>query len=82
MEEWFGTQVNVGENLDKIVDEWTHAQFLMNQYPETYMYRMVSCSFHKASVQVTHWDTFVTEEDFATLARAGVSHVRVPIAYW
>ena len=38
----FETQVNVGENLDKIVDEWTHAEFLMYQYPETYIYRMVS----------------------------------------
>ena len=31
-------QVNVGENLDKIVDEWTYAQFLDH---ETYMERMV-----------------------------------------
>jgi len=67
----FFEEVNVGENLDKIVDEWTHAEFLMYQYPETYINRMV-----------THWDTFVTEADFATLARAGVSHVRIPIAYW
>ena len=35
---WFGTQVNVGENLDKIVDEWTYAQYLDT---ETYMERMV-----------------------------------------
>ena len=32
------TQVNVGENLDKIVDEWTYAQYLD---PEIYMERMV-----------------------------------------
>ena len=31
-------QVNVGETLDKIVDEWTYAQFLDH---ETYMERMV-----------------------------------------
>jgi len=64
----FFEQVNVGQNLDKIVDEWTHAQYLDS---DTYMERMVA-----------HWDTFVTEDDFATLAGAGVSHVRVPIAYW
>ena len=34
----FDRQVNVGENLDKIVDEWTYAQFLDH---ETYMERMV-----------------------------------------
>ena len=50
LEHWFETQqVNVGENLDKIVDEWTHAQFLMDQQPETYIERMVNSS-HKTSL--------------------------------
>ena len=81
--------MSVGQNLDKIVDEWTHAQYLDS---DTYMERMVSilCVFSNMGVlfcvlfdvKVAHWDTFVTEDDFATLAGAGVSHVRVPIAYW
>ena len=49
LEYWFETQVNAGENQDKIVDEWTHAEFLMYQDPETYVERMVN-SFHKTSL--------------------------------
>ena len=60
--------MNVGDNLDKIVDEYTYAE-------------LVDPDFYKERLR-THWDTFVTEDDFATLAGAGVSHVRVPIAYW
>ena len=84
--------MSVGQNLDKIVDEWTHAQYLDS---DTYMERMVRtycffletrsavlCTFWHLTLKVAHWDTFVTEDDFATLAGAGVSHVRVPIAYW
>ena len=37
---------------------------------------------HPDLPQVAHWDTFVSEADFARLAGAGVSHVRVPVAYW
>jgi len=64
----FFEEVNIGDNFDKIVDEWTHAELLDR---ETYLQRMV-----------THWDTFVNEEDFAKLAAAGVSHVRIPVSYW
>ena len=38
----FAVQVNVGQNLDKIVDEWTHAQYLNT---DTYMERMVRLLF-------------------------------------
>ena len=38
----FAVQVNVGQNLDKIVDEWTHAQYLDS---DTYMERMVCLLF-------------------------------------
>lgn len=29
-----------------------------------------------------HWNTWVTEEDFASFAAAGLNHVRLPIGYW
>jgi len=61
-------EVSVGENLDKIVDEWTYAEFLDL---DTYLQRMVG-----------HWSTFVTREDFEKLVQAGISHVRVPVGYW
>ena len=30
----------------------------------------------------THWDTFVTKEDFEKVSSAGVTHVRIPVGYW
>ena len=59
--------MNVGENLDKIVDEYTYAELVE---PELY----------KESLK-THWDTFVTREDFEALTAAGVTHVRIPVHY-
>ncbi len=29
-----------------------------------------------------HYATFITEEDFAEMARAGLDHVRIPFSYW
>jgi aryl-phospho-beta-D-glucosidase BglC (GH1 family) len=29
-----------------------------------------------------HWDTWITESDFAAIAAAGLNHVRLPIGYW
>merc|ERR1719402_690660 len=61
-------EVSVGENLDKIVDEWTYAEFLDL---DTYQERMVG-----------HWDGFVSRQDLELLVEAGISHVRVPVGYW
>ena len=30
----------------------------------------------------THWATFISLADFQRVAEAGVSHVRLPVAYW
>ena len=30
----------------------------------------------------THWATFMSLADFQRVAEAGVSHVRLPVAYW
>ncbi|KAL3478751.1 glycoside hydrolase superfamily [Aspergillus californicus] len=29
-----------------------------------------------------HWNSFITEEDFAQIAQAGLNHVRIPVGYW
>ncbi len=29
-----------------------------------------------------HWDTFITRDDFAWLARAGINAVRLPVGHW
>ncbi|WVR07519.1 hypothetical protein IAU60_004561 [Kwoniella sp. DSM 27419] len=39
----------------------------------------------KATAQaalVDHWNTWITEDDFAQIAAAGLNHVRIPIGYW
>merc|ERR1711892_480557 len=61
-------EVNYGENLDKIVDEYTYAE-------------LVDPAFYKERMKV-HWDTFVTKEDFMKISAAGVTHVRIPVGYW
>ena len=62
------SQVNVGDNLDKIVDEYTYAE-------------LVDPDFYKERLRM-HWDTFVTKEDFEKVNSAGVTHVRIPVGYW
>jgi len=61
-------EVNIGDNLDKIVDEYTYAE-------------LVDPDFYKERLR-THWDTFVTKEDFEKVSSAGVTHVRIPVGYW
>lgn len=29
-----------------------------------------------------HWEKFITQDDFTNIARAGLTHVRIPIGYW
>jgi len=62
----FFEEVNNGG--DSIVDEYTYAQYLD---PVVYKERMVN-----------HWNTFYTKEDFQEFYNSGISHMRVPIAYW
>ena|ERR1700733_8917588 len=55
-------------NDDRIKDEWTFCQ---------YQDRSVALS----ALQ-NHWSTFITQNDFAQIAAAGLNHVRIPIGYW
>jgi len=61
-------EVNYGENLDKIVDEYTYAQY-------------VDPVFYKERLKL-HWNSFVQREDFEKVSSAGVTHVRIPVGYW
>lgn len=49
-------------NNDGIVDEYTYGQY---QDYDTAL-----------SVLENHWDTWITEDDFAAIAKAGLNHVR------
>ncbi|KAH9980769.1 exo-1-3-beta-glucanase [Russula compacta] len=51
-----------------IVDEWTFGQL---QDPTTAQQTLEA-----------HWDSWITEADFANIAAAGLNHVRLPIGYW
>ena len=30
----------------------------------------------------SHWNSWITEDDFKQIAAAGMNHVRIPIGYW
>ncbi|KAF9043659.1 glycoside hydrolase family 5 protein [Rhodocollybia butyracea] len=34
------------------------------------------------SMLQNHWDTWITEADFAAISAAGLNHVRIPFGYW
>lgn len=51
-----------------MVDEYTYTQALGPQ---------------EATSRLTnHWQTWITEADFAEIAADGLNHVRIPIGYW
>ncbi|KAI9884006.1 MAG: hypothetical protein M1823_004224 [Watsoniomyces obsoletus] len=56
------------ENGGGAVDEYTLSQALGKD--ETY--RRLS----------EHWNTWITQDDFNQIARAGLNHVRIPVGYW
>ncbi|KIM27156.1 glycoside hydrolase family 5 protein [Serendipita vermifera MAFF 305830] len=51
------------------VDEWTLCEQLMARDGNL-------------DAIVNHYETFITEEDFAQIAAAGLNWVRIPIAFW
>ena len=53
-------EVNVGDNVDKIVDEWTYAEFV----------RTADEGFYNEKLD-RHWDTYVTYQEFQQLSEAG-----------
>ncbi|KAJ7754931.1 glycoside hydrolase family 5 protein [Mycena maculata] len=51
-----------------IVDEWTYGSLQSLTVAEEAL--------------TNHWNTWITESDFAAIAAAGLNHVRLPIGYW
>jgi glucan 1,3-beta-glucosidase len=51
-----------------VVDEYTYTQALGSAEAES---RLSS-----------HWNTWITQDDFNQIAKAGLNHVRIPIGYW
>ncbi|KZT68170.1 glycoside hydrolase family 5 protein [Daedalea quercina L-15889] len=54
------------------VDEWTLSYNLMNETSQGGL----------SGVMTNHYETFITEQDFAEIAGAGLNHVRIPLGYW
>ncbi|KDQ63245.1 glycoside hydrolase family 5 protein [Jaapia argillacea MUCL 33604] len=68
LEPWITPSLFDNTGNDAIVDEWTFGQY--QDYNTAY------------SALVNHWNTWITEADFAAIAAAGLNHVRLPIGYW
>ncbi|KAF4573242.1 glycosyl hydrolase 5 (cellulase A) family protein [Pleurotus pulmonarius] len=68
LEPWITPSLFDATGNDAIVDEWTFGQL---------QDRNVATAALKK-----HWDTWITESDFAAIAAAGLNHVRLPIGYW
>ncbi|KAE9390725.1 glycoside hydrolase family 5 protein [Gymnopus androsaceus JB14] len=68
LEPWITPSLFDNTGNSNIVDEWTFGQ-LQNHGTAL------------AALQ-NHWNTWITEADFAAIAAAGLNHVRLPIGYW
>ena len=67
LEKWMGHAVFAGAP-DTVEDEYKLTEYLGYSAAEQRMRN--------------HWETWVTEADFAFWAKAGLNHVRLPIGYW
>ncbi|TFK56626.1 glycoside hydrolase family 5 protein [Heliocybe sulcata] len=68
LEPWITPSLFEHTGNDAIVDEWTFGQY--QDYNTAH------------SALVDHWNSWITESDFAQIAAAGLNHVRLPIGYW
>ncbi|KAF8206460.1 glycoside hydrolase superfamily [Mycena galopus ATCC 62051] len=67
LEPWITPSIFSNTNNTAIVDEYTFGGM---QDPATAL-----------SVLQNHWETWITEDDFAAIAAAGLNHVRIPVGY-
>ncbi|KAJ6469655.1 exo-beta-1,3-glucanase [Mycena vitilis] len=68
LEPWITPSLFDNTGNSAIVDEWTFAS-------------LQSRSTATAAL-TNHWNTWITETDFANIAAAGLNHVRLPIGFW
>ncbi|GJJ13378.1 hypothetical protein Clacol_007630 [Clathrus columnatus] len=68
LEPWITPSIFDNTGDTRVVDEYTFGQYVN---PSTAI-----------SVLQNHWNTWITEEDFARMAEAGLNHIRLPIGYW
>ncbi|GJJ13359.1 hypothetical protein Clacol_007611 [Clathrus columnatus] len=68
LEPWITPSIFDNTGDSRVVDEYTFGQYVNRNTA--------------ASVLQNHWNTWITESDFAAIAAAGLNHVRLPIGYW
>ncbi|KAJ7227170.1 glycoside hydrolase family 5 protein, partial [Mycena pura] len=68
LEPWITPSIFNNTGNDAIVDEYTFGG--------------MQDSATALSVLQNHWETWITEDDFAAIATAGLNHVRIPVGYW
>ncbi|KAI4113366.1 MAG: hypothetical protein LQ345_005642 [Seirophora villosa] len=61
-----------------IFEEWSTSRTVVDEYTYTKTLGKSEASSRLRS----HWNTFITQEDFNAIAQAGLNHVRIPIGYW
>ncbi|KAF9484376.1 glycoside hydrolase family 5 protein [Pholiota conissans] len=68
LEPWITPSVFESTGNENVVDEFTLGQLVDDQTA--------------LSILTNHWETWITEDDFAQISAAGLNHVRIPIGYW
>ncbi|KAN0117972.1 exo-1-3-beta-glucanase [Russula decolorans] len=68
LEPWITPSLFDDTGNPAIVDEWTFSHLQERNVARAKL--------------VQHWDTWITEADFQSIAGAGLNHVRIPIGYW
>ncbi|KAJ6502680.1 glycoside hydrolase family 5 protein [Mycena vulgaris] len=68
LEPWITPSLFDNTGNANIVDEWTFGS-LQSRATAT-------------AALTNHWNTWITEADFAAIKAAGLNHVRLPIGYW
>ncbi|KIK63051.1 glycoside hydrolase family 5 protein [Collybiopsis luxurians FD-317 M1] len=68
LEPWITPSIFQATNDTSIIDEYTLG--MNTNYNDT------------LAVLQNHWDTWITEDDFAAISAAGLNHVRIPLGYW
>ncbi|TFK41849.1 glycoside hydrolase family 5 protein [Crucibulum laeve] len=68
LEPWITPSLFDNTGDSRIIDEYTFGQY---QDHTTALATLTA-----------HWNTWITEADFAAIAAAGLNHVRLPIGYW
>lgn len=68
LEPWITPTLFADTGDDSVVDEYTYGA----KYGPIEAARLLTA----------HWDSWITEADFAAIASYGLNHVRIPIGYW